>query len=83
MLVARGMGGDTFILKEFITFGPVEVGVGDFPLIFIGGGTNTVLTWTGLEGGEASAEASEEAGWGMKVENCFGVAERGPGLALA
>ena len=51
-----------FMLKELITLGPVEAGVGDLPVIFMGGGTNTVLTWTGrLVGGEVRGEAKEEA----------------------
>ena len=53
-------------LKELMTFGPEE-GPGDFPLIFMGGGTKTVLTWTGLTGGEGETEV------GRKVENCLGV----------
>ena len=53
----RGREAGTLILKELITFGPAGAGLaglGDFPLIFIGGGTKTVLTWRGRgEGGEA------------------------------
>ena len=47
---ARGREGGTLILKELITLGPAGAGLaglGDFPLIFIGGGTKTVLTWRG------------------------------------
>ena len=43
----RGRGEERLMLKELITLGPAEAGLaglGDFPLIFIGGGTKTVLT---------------------------------------
>ena len=60
------------MLKELMTFGPEEW-PGDFPLIFMGGGTKTVLTWTGLTGGEGR----DDTDVGRKVENCLGV------LALA
>ena len=78
----RGRGAETLILKELITFGPAEAGLaglGDFPLIFIGGGTKTVLTWRGRVGGGEG----EGAPCGRKVENCLGAPGRTPGRALA
>ena len=86
----RGREAGTLILKELITLGPAGeaelAGLGDFPLIFIGGGTKTVLTWRGRgEGGEAREGEGEGAPpCGRKVENCLGAAgRRGAGRALA
>ena len=70
-------------LKELITFGAGDEG--DTALepafIFIGGGTNTVLTWTGLETGGWDAAWGLRAGrglgdCGMKVASCLGAGAR-------
>ena len=76
----RGRGAETLILKELITLGPAGLaGLGDFPLIFMGGGTKTVLTWRGRVGGGEG----EGAPCGRKVENCLGAPGRRPDRALA
>lgn len=70
--VPGDMGRDEgmFMGKELIILGPLlplDVD-GVSPLddfIFIGGGTNTVLTWTGLEVGIGDV-------WGMKAAICLG-----------
>ena len=71
-------------LKELITFGAGDEG--DTALeppafIFIGGGTNTVLTWTGLDTGVWAGAWGLRAGrglgdCGMKVASCRGAGAR-------
>ena len=82
----EGTDGFTLRLKVLIIFGPeaAELGLGETPglligmgdtpglFIFIGGGTNTVLTWTGFDGGWICGD------WplpdcGMNVAICLGV----------
>ena len=76
--VAKGTDAGMPRLKVFIFFVPPAVladgdtglGAGDF--IFMGGGTNTVLTCTGLVVGVRGGVVAVEELWGMKVAICLG-----------